>query len=197
MSTRALRSPISIVVLGLLAEQPLHPYGIRALMRERGHNRLLKGGSASLYDAATRLANAGLIEVQETTRAGRHPQRTTYRITPAGVSSLQSWVRDTLADPEHSDQFTATLSFMYVLPPTEVITLLQRRADALGVAVEDTDAAIAAAIEAGVTEIFLSEERYNQALRRAQREWLTEFTDQLRGGELGWPEPRPTEEKRS
>ena len=50
MPPRTLRSPLSIVILGLLAEQPLHPYAMRVLMRERGHDRIVKKGAASLYD---------------------------------------------------------------------------------------------------------------------------------------------------
>jgi hypothetical protein len=38
-----------------------------------------------------------------------------------------------------------------------------------------------------VPETFLSEEHYSQALRRAERDWLTQFTSRLQGGTLQRP----------
>lgn len=190
MASRALRSPLSLVVLGLLAEQPLHPYGIRVLMGERGHDRIVKARPASLYDAVSRLGDAGLVEVQESTRDGRRPERTIYRITGAGLEALRTWVRDGLADLESSERFVAALSFMYALPRGEAIALLVERTEALAVLIEAAQTALATALEAGVREIFLSEERYSQALRHAEQEWLADFTRQLREGTLQWPRPQ-------
>jgi DNA-binding PadR family transcriptional regulator len=190
MASRALRTPLSLVVLGLLAEQPLHPYGIRVLMRERGHDRIVKARPASLYDAVTRLDNAGLVAVQESTRDGRRPERTVYRITEPGKEALGAWLREGLTDFESSERFIAALSFMYALPRAEVIVLLSQRVDRLGALIEDVDAALQEALDAGVGEIFLSEERYAQALRDADRDWLAGFIRRLQDGTLRWPRPR-------
>jgi DNA-binding PadR family transcriptional regulator len=185
--TRALRNPLSLVVLGLLAEQPLHPYGMRVLMRERGHDRIVKARSASLYDAVARLTTAGLVEVQQSTRAGRRPERTVYRITNEGKAALQAWVRDGLADLDSPARFIAALSFMFALPKDEVLGLLIRRATALSELIDAVERGLHDAVGSGVQEIFLTEERYSQALRVAERDWLVEFTDQLQGGTLVWP----------
>lgn len=178
------------MILGLLAEQPLHLYGMRVLMRERGHDRIVGRAPASLYDAANRLAAAGLIEVHETGRAGNRPERTVYRLTATGLDSLQAWVRQALADPERAGQFPAALSFMYVLPQREVMDLLRTRTAALAGLIEAGDAALADALAAGVPPVFLSEGRYRHALLHAEHDWLTAFTTQLRNGELAWPQPR-------
>ena len=114
-----------------------------------------------------------------------------YEITALGGSSLQDWLREALGDPERAEQFTAALSFMYALGRLEAIARLQERAATLGALVETADGALQAALDAGVPEIFLSEERYGQVLRRAERDWLAEFTERLRSGELSWPTPRP------
>jgi DNA-binding PadR family transcriptional regulator len=189
MVARALRGPLAIVVLGLLAEQPLHPYAMRVLIRERGYDRIVRRGPASLYDAVARLTRAGLTEPLETARTGRHPERTVYRITAEGLDSLRSWLSDALAEPERSEELFAALSFMYVLPEAEVIGLLERRAAALAGLIDAADRALASSTRAGVPAIFLSEERYRQALRHAERAWLAELTGQLRSGELQWPRP--------
>lgn len=190
MASRALRNPLSLVVLGLLVEQPLHPYGIRVLMRERGHDRIVKARPASLYDAVTRLAGAGLAEVQGSTRDGLRPERTVYRITDAGRQALGAWLREGLTDLESSERFVAALSFMYALPKGEATALLAQRADRLGALIDATEAALREALDADVSEIFLSEERYLQALRQADRTWLTDFIHRLQDGILRWPRPR-------
>ena len=108
---------------------------------------------------------------------------------------MQSWLRDALAEPERSAEFVAALSFMYALPQKEVVAVLEQRTTAIRGLIELADDAIATATEAGVPEIFLSEEGYSQALRRAELAWLARFTDQLRSGELRWPRPQPTKER--
>lgn len=188
MATRKLNSPLSLVVLGLLAEQPLHPYAMRTLMRERGHERTVGAVGASLYDAAARLERAGLIEVHSSSREGRRPERTTYRITAAGSRALQAWVRAGLAELDAPDRFQTAVAFMYALPRREAIELLDRRVAALDDLIGQADGAIGAAAQS-VPAIFLSEERYAQHMRGAERDWVATFAERLRTGELSWPRP--------
>ena len=194
MAPRSLRSPVSLVILGLLAEQPLHPYGMQVLIAERGHDRILGRGRASLYDAAGRLADAGLIEVHATEKKGRRPERTVYRITAAGVDSLRAWVRQALTDPEQTGQFTAVLSFMYALSRDEVLELLAARLAAVEALTHAGRTALEEALAAGVPAIFLSEGRYTLAIRDAERVWLETFITQLRDRQLSWPTPTPRTE---
>ncbi|MBV9604940.1 MAG: PadR family transcriptional regulator [Solirubrobacterales bacterium] len=188
MAPRALRNPLSLVVLGLLAEQPLHPYAMRTLMRERGHERTVRASGASLYDAVARLERSGLIEVHSSSRDGGRPERTTYRITKAGQTELQVWVREGLTDLSNPQRFVAALSFMFVLAQQEVVALLEERTNAVSELIRSTEEGLGQALDARVSEIFLSEERYAQALRRAERDWLVEFTQQLRDRTLRWPD---------
>lgn len=186
MAQRKLRSSISLVVLGLLAEQPLHPYAMRKLTLERGHERTLGAGGASLYDAVGRLERAGLIEVESSSREGARPERTTYRITAEGSRELQAWVRAGLAELDGPGTFQTAISFMYVVPKHEVTGLLEQRVAALDALIEQADAGIANAAET-VPAIFLSEERYAQQLRTAERDWVVQFNEELRSGQLSWP----------
>jgi DNA-binding PadR family transcriptional regulator len=61
-----LRTPIAMLMLGLLAEQSRHVYDMRVCLRERGHDQVVKVGRASLYDAVPRLLEAGLIRQGDT-----------------------------------------------------------------------------------------------------------------------------------
>ena len=102
MPPRKLRSPLSLVVLGLLAEEPLYPYAMRQRISERAHDRLPGVRPASLYDVVQRLADAGLVSPDEPSREGHRPERVEYSITEAGRTALAGWVTESLADLEPS-----------------------------------------------------------------------------------------------
>ena len=183
-------------MLGLLAEEPLHPYAMRQRISERAHDRLPGVRPASLYDVVQRLADAGLVTAGEPSRAGNRPERVSYVITGAGRDALTGWVGESLRDPAHADEFPAALSFMYALGPDRVTEILWARAHALGESIAAAEAALADAESGGVPPIFLSEHRYQLALRRAERDWIVAFTEAVRTGALSWPTPTGRDVKR-
>jgi DNA-binding PadR family transcriptional regulator len=187
MPPRKLRSPLSLVILGLLDEEPLHPYAMRQRIAERAHDRLPGVRVASLYDAVERLAAAELVSPEGASRAGRRPERVTYTITAAGREALAGWVAQSLADPGRGEEFPAALSFMYALGRERATAILEDRAAAVAAAIDADEAALARAERDGVPPIFLSEHRYQLALRRAERDWITAFTQAVRSGALTWP----------
>ena len=77
----------------------MHPYEMQRLLRERHKDELLVLKPGSLYHAISRLLRSQLIEAGETTRNGRRPERTTYRITPEGDAELIRWLRQMIAVP--------------------------------------------------------------------------------------------------
>lgn len=189
MPPRKLRSPLSLVVLGLLAEESLHPYAMRQRIIERAHDRLPGVRLASLYDVVGRLAEAGLVCPGEPGREGHRPERVRYLLTEAGREALLGWVTESLADLDRGEEFPAALSFMYALGRDRVTEILQARAVALAASIAEDEAALAEAEAGGVPPIFLSEHRYQVALRRAEHAWIDTFTTELRAGTLSWPAP--------
>ncbi|WP_214409237.1 PadR family transcriptional regulator [Sphaerisporangium fuscum] len=190
MPARLLRTPVTVVVLGLLAERARHVYDMRREMRERGHDRTLKIKNASFYDALPRLVGAGLITEGETVREGARPERTVYRITEKGGSRLRDWLRELLDGPEDDTTgFMVALMFMFALPRTEVIALLERRAERMEQQVDETGQALDAAARSGVAPVFLADHAFPQALRRAELDWLRAFTVRLRDPATYWPGP--------
>jgi DNA-binding PadR family transcriptional regulator len=187
MRPRKLRSPLSLVVLGLLAEEPLHPYAMRQRIRARAHDRIPGVRLASLYDAVQRMAEAGLVSPDDPSREGRRPERVRYVITKTGHDALEEWVTQALADPGQDGEFPAALSFMYTLGQDRSVELLESRAAALARAAEADQATLSQAERDGVPPIFLSEHRYQLALRQAEHAWLVTFSEELQTGALGWP----------
>jgi DNA-binding PadR family transcriptional regulator len=177
------------VILGLLAEESLHPYAMRARISERAHDRLPGVRPASLYDAVGRLQQSGLIRPGDPGREGRRPERVQYAITEEGRETLAGWVTEALADLGRADEFPAALSFMYTLGKDRVMETLQARAASLAGVVAADEAALDRAETDGTPPVFLSEHRYQVAVRQAEHTWLVEFTHALRSGALRWPTP--------
>jgi len=179
---------LSLAVLELLAEAPMHPYEMKQKMQERGHERAIPLKAASIYDTVERLFKAGFIEPVVTNREGRRPERTIYRLTQAGAQELDSWLRQLLGEPSREyPRFAAALMFLGALRRKEdAIAVLKRRSSAL-------EAQIAAAVEMmrgvphDLPRLFVIEEEYAQAMRRAELEWLRSTITELEDGVLDWP----------
>jgi DNA-binding PadR family transcriptional regulator len=177
------RSPLALVLLVLLAEAPMHPYRMRELMKERGKDKVANVAQRnSVYQTIDRLEREGLIRVLETVRSGRPSVRTVYELTPEGATTATNWLREMLSTPaaEFPDM-PAALASMLILGPDDVATCLSTR---LGL-VRAEIAAIEAEM-APLPRIFVLEDEYVLALRRAEVTWLQSVVDDLRSGALWW-----------
>src|SRR5215510_9081805 len=91
--------PLAVAVLGLLAEQPRHPYDIAYTMQQRHMHEHIKLSLGTLYHVVEQLQAQGWIHPPETAREGRRPERTTYAITAEGQRLLRERVRQLVAEP--------------------------------------------------------------------------------------------------
>ena len=186
---RAPRTTLALAVLELLGEAPMHPYEMKQRMRERGHDRAIPIKAASIYDTVERLAAAGFVEPVETNREGRRPERTIYRLTEAGSDELQSWLHELLEEPSREyPRFAAALMFLAAIKSKdEAIRVLDRRAGAFEVQIAASEALIRAA-PSDLPRLFVIEEEYAQAMRKAELEWLRRTIGELKDGTLEWPQ---------
>ena len=93
-------SAVAVLVLGLLHEQPMHPYQLHQTLVERGDTRIVRVNPGAVYHGVERLERDGLVEVVGTDRTGKRPERTTYRITDAGRAEFATRLTSLLGD-EH------------------------------------------------------------------------------------------------
>jgi DNA-binding PadR family transcriptional regulator len=83
-------------ILGLLADQPLHGYDVKARFED------LLGGSwavniGQVYTTLQRLERDGLVEAAEPRGdRGKLP----YRLTEAGQAALEAWLREPESEPQ-------------------------------------------------------------------------------------------------
>ncbi len=180
---------LSLLTL-LMMERPMYPYEMATVLRERGKDESRKINWGSLYTVVQNLEKHGFIEAVEVAREGRQPERTTYQITDAGRTELTDWLRELLSEPEREyTRFEAALAESAVLPPDELIELLQQRLAALEAGNAEHQAGLDALINQ-IPRLFLIESEYYLAQRRAEAEWvrglLKEFTDGTFPGINAW-----------
>jgi DNA-binding PadR family transcriptional regulator len=178
---RKVSNLLALSLLTLLTERPMYPYEMASMLRERGKDNAIKINWGSFYTVVQNLEKYGFIEAVEVAREGRQPERTTYQITDAGRAELTDWLRELLSVPEREHtSFEAALGESAVLPPDELIDLLQQRLAALEKANDGIQAELKALV-ALMPRLFLIESEYYLAQRRAEEEWiralLKEFTD--------------------
>ncbi|NIJ14419.1 DNA-binding PadR family transcriptional regulator [Saccharomonospora amisosensis] len=180
------RSPLALVLLSLLAEEPMHPYRMHELIKARGKDRIANVAQRnSVYQTIDRLLRLELIAVRETARDERRPERTVYQITDAGWEALRTWTAEMLASPAREyPEFPAALSSLMVLTPEEAVSRLRQRAVELDESLAEDRRAMAAAPD--LPRLFLLDEEYQIAVREAELAWVRDVMEALRTGELSW-----------
>ena len=175
-----------LAVLATLREAPMHPYQMQRLLKRRHKDEILALKRGSLYHAIGRLERAGLIEQAATSRNGRRPERTTYRLTPAGLEELMAALKKIVATPRReSSEFMAAMSFLVHLTPAECLPYLVERARRLKEEIE-LQRTILREASRFVEKINLIENDYLLAMLRAEREWVTRLTDEISESRLSW-----------
>ena len=127
-----------IAVLALLRESPMHPYQMQRLLRFRHKDEILALKRGSLYHAIGRLLRADLIAVETTGRDGNRPERTTYRLTSAGLDEFKLTLRKIIAIPRREpSEYMAAISFLVHLDPKGAARELKQRLRELDAEIEE------------------------------------------------------------
>jgi DNA-binding PadR family transcriptional regulator len=181
---------LALYLLSLLAQQPMYPYEMAQMLRDRGKDKNFPINWGSLYTVVANLAKYGFIEEAGTVREGRQPERTTYQITADGLAELRDWMAELLSVPEDERSgFVAALSEAGILPPDEVIELLTARLTTLDQANAAQQDDLKVWVER-LPRILLIEAEYQLAMRVAQSHWLrgllTELVEGTISGIDGW-----------
>ncbi|HZR50885.1 MAG TPA: PadR family transcriptional regulator [Streptosporangiaceae bacterium] len=185
-------SPLALTVLSLLSYQPLHPYGIRRLIKQWGKDDVVNVGQpASLYRTIERLQAGGLVAVSQTERDQRYPERTVYEITDAGREVAGRWLAEMISAPvTEFPQFPAALSFVMMLSPAELAFLLDQRANRLAASLAEIDASLGA--EPQLPRITMLDTEYLRAVIAAELDWVQSTAADLKAGRLRWSEAELT-----
>jgi DNA-binding PadR family transcriptional regulator len=176
----------SLTVLCLLRVRPMHPYEMQRLIREWHKDEFLDLKRGSLYHAIERLRRDDCIDAVETSREGKRPERTVYRLSETGERQMHQWLREMLAKPLcEPTQFFAALSFLPALSPKCVLDQLQERVGLLDSEIASLDMVLQTMVPK-IGRLVLVEVEYARAMRQAELVWVHTLIEDLRAGRLHW-----------
>ena len=158
----------------MLSEQPCHPYEIQRLLKER-HKSYAVGKTRTLYRAIEELEAAGYIEPLETSREGRRPERTVYRITSEGSEELENWLADLLSTPvDETPVFQVAVGLLGYITAGARATRRSRLAwSPCAPSVTALDATLKMAQDdLGLPRLVLLELEHAMALASAETDWI-------------------------
>ncbi|MBD3239081.1 MAG: hypothetical protein GF331_00740 [Chitinivibrionales bacterium] len=116
-----------LISLALIYSEPHHAYGLNSIIKEMNLEHWAHISPASIYNALSRLADAGCVAVT-TEKVGNMPERKVYSITDSGRERLRDELRQALVQPEMGENpFYLAVSFAFGLRGDETIALLEQR----------------------------------------------------------------------
>ncbi|BCJ36686.1 PadR family transcriptional regulator [Actinocatenispora thailandica] len=179
-----------MAILGLLEDEPLHPYRMQQLLKEWGKDQVVNVGQrATLYKLIKRLDEEGLIRARETARDHRYPERTVYELTDTGRDIRQRWLTEALSTArDEFPEFPAALSFLPLLAPETVRELLTRRREQLVGRLAARDALVDG-VGFELPRVSVLETGYQHAIVEAEIRWLDGVLRELADGSLTWHQP--------
>lgn len=180
MPTNALHSKLALPTLGLLLEQPDHPYGLTARLNDRYHH--LRASRSSITTLAKSLAQAGLISARAPERTGSRPPRTVYDLTRSGVAHLRQRIEEAiLATPAMDVDFVTALAYLGLLSRTKATEVLDARSRRIGQEIAELGA-----ISTGVAEIQMIEVDYWLRMLNSEASWLEELRARVTTNQIAW-----------
>jgi DNA-binding PadR family transcriptional regulator len=180
---------VALTTLALLSEQPCHPYEIQRLLKERKKSYAV-GKTRTLYRAIEELEAAGYIEPLETSREGKRPERTVYRITSEGSEELENWLVDLLSTPvDETPVFQVAVGLLGYITEERAQKALATRVVSLRAKVTALDAMLKMAQDdLGLPRLVLLELEHAMALATAEIVWIQSIAADMESGALVWNE---------
>jgi len=178
------RNPLALMVLCTLWEQPTHPYQLVQILKGRQKDKSARLNYGSLYTVIANLERTRLIEAVEVTQVGNLPPRTTYKVTPAGITELTNWLSDLIRRPEPEiPHFMTALSLLPALPVDRAVELLRQRIATLEQTLADTARRREQARQA-IPELLYIESSYQVALTEAELDFTRNLVTRIENGTL-------------
>ena len=185
MARSSRSNPLALAVLICLGERPMHPYEAATVLRQRYKHESVRLNYGSLYAVVDSLERRGLIEAQETERAGRLPERTIYRLTDRGKAEIQDWLSELISVPtKEYPAFVAALSFLPALPPETVTALLEERAVRLEVELAAARGVREYVEKLGLPRLLWVENEFTLVLKEAEIDYVHRLARDITSGAL-------------
>jgi DNA-binding PadR family transcriptional regulator len=172
---------VETVVLGLLAERPMHGYDVIERFRGRGMGFWTELSRASVYQVLKRLERDGLV-IGRSQQGRGGPDRRVFRITRTGRERLSAGVAEMSGElvPFESDAGVA-LGFAHVVPATVAKAAAEARErslrDLLDAVRTERDRSVEDRDRGRVVSTAMLERQ--EALAETELAWLSSFRETL------------------
>lgn len=124
-------------LISLLAEAPLHGYGVEQVIEQRGMRQWTEIGFSSIYFLLKKLENRGLIEPLEKASSSRRTPKS-YKLTADGARAYREAVYHALVEPSRSlSNFPIGLANWPALPSEQAFAALDERRRLLDIKFEE------------------------------------------------------------
>lgn len=174
----ALNNALILPILGLLAEQPRHPYAVFAELRRR--YSYLEVRNATVYTLLDTLRGLRWIE---TSGEDSHEA---LRVTTEGAAALAERVEAEIrgGDLTSGPSYMAALAYLSIMPRKRAAQALHVRA----AAVADEARRLQDVLDgAGASEVHMIEVHYLLARLQHDGQWLSATARRIETGRLAWP----------
>ncbi|MEV6985129.1 PadR family transcriptional regulator [Sphaerisporangium sp. NPDC051017] len=182
MPLTAVDNPLTLRLLGLLVEQPMHQYALAVALNER--YPYLHAKSGSVYTLVRSMAVAGWVAPTGVEQMGNRPSRTVYALTDQGWDIFKERVRRQIREAKvTTSAFVDAMAYLGALDRAEAPQLLRGRQESL----EERIAELEQASDPGLPEITMIEVDFVLYQLRAEAEWIHALIARIDLGELAWP----------
>jgi DNA-binding PadR family transcriptional regulator len=189
MSRTAALTPLAMAVLELLHERNMHPYEMTQLMRERRVDYRVKLRPGSLYHTVERLEGQGIIEIVDTQRQGRRPERTVYGLTEAGRDLFVEQARAMLAAPaQEYPQYPVALSAAGELECADALEQLRMRVVSLRARIAADQVVIDHVLTKQLPKMYWIDYAFVHHQRQSELDWTERLIGDLESGRITWPD---------
>ncbi|WP_291414176.1 PadR family transcriptional regulator [Actinophytocola sp.] len=181
-----------MAVLELLHERNMHPYEMTQIMRERRVDYRVKLRPGSLYHTVERLEAQGIIEIVDTQRQGRRPERTVYGLTEPGRDMFVEQVRAMLGTPgQEYPQFPVALSAANELDQADAVEQLKMRVLSLRAQIAADQVVIDHVLVTQLPAMYWIDYAYVHHQRQSELDWTERLIEDLESGRIAWPDSKP------
>ncbi|MFC4598788.1 PadR family transcriptional regulator [Cohnella hongkongensis] len=188
MKTKIKKSPVALAVLCFLIEEPMHPYRMQQLIKEREKDEVINvRHRTSIYQTIERLHRDKAIVIQGKKKNEGRPDLTVYEVTDLGRQAAYSWIREMISTPAQEFlEFPAAVSFLALLTPEDVAHLFKERVNALENSLDRLKDQFRKGASLRLPRLFLLESEYQQAVLEAEIGWVQAVIADIESGRLVW-----------
>lgn len=182
------KSPVALAILCFLIEEPMHPYRMQQLIKERGKDEVINvRHRTNIYQTIDRLHRDEAIAIQGKKKHEGKPDLMVYEITNVGREAAYSWIREMISTPAQEFlEFPAAVSFLALLTPEDVVSLFQQRALALADTSARLDHEMQTVASMGLPRLFSLESEYQRAVLAAEMAWVQSVIADIQSKKLRW-----------